>query len=276
LYVLGTVLETRVLFSDDAPTPLGRVRLAGTLAASAGVRSRRLGGHAIVYVVEGGGRYADELGADVAVRAGDLILVAPGVRHSYGPPRGGAWDELYVAFDGPVFDLWRELGVLDPRRPVRRLEPVEHWLGRLRGFAERPQLATAGDREVHVCRFLLLLTAMLAADREPLTWAQRASALLRADPGGAVPLPEVAARLGMGYESFRKRFRRETGTSPAAFRAVSRLEVARDLLTATTMTNREIADSLGFADEYHFSKRYSRWAGIGPAAERRRAGGVGS
>ena len=64
------VFETRILISDDARCRLGRIPLAGTIASSAGVvRPRRYPSYAIVYVVGGGGRYADELGTDRPVQA---------------------------------------------------------------------------------------------------------------------------------------------------------------------------------------------------------------
>jgi AraC-like protein len=43
-----------------------------------------------------------------AVAAGDLIWVYPDLGHEYGPWKGERWDEFFVVFDGPIFDLWLE------------------------------------------------------------------------------------------------------------------------------------------------------------------------
>jgi AraC-like DNA-binding protein/predicted GNAT family N-acyltransferase len=69
----------------------------------------------------------------------------------------------------------------------------------------------------------------------------------------------------MSYESFRKRFQRETGVSPARYRTLRRIEAARELLRySPQLTNRQIAETLGFADEYHFSRRFTQIAGSTP------------
>jgi AraC-like DNA-binding protein len=265
------VLETRVVFSDEASCPLGRVRLAGTLASSAGVKSRRFPSYAMVYLIAGSGRFSDELGADRNVGSGDLMVVFPGVQHSYGPVSGRDWHELYVVFDGPVFELWEECGLLDRRRPVHRLDPVDFWLRELRAFIDRHRPRSARDRQQQVCRFLVLISSMLAGSEQPATWLERAQALLSSDLGARTDLPGVAAELGLGYEAFRKRFRRETGMGPWGYRNIRRMEVAAELLTSTSMSHREIATSLGFNDEFHFSRRFKQWAGTAPRDVRRRA-----
>lgn len=273
LYILaiGSPIETRLFFSDDAACPIGRVRMAGTIAASPGTRDRRFPDYAIVYVVGGAGRFRDELGHDQAITPGDAIVVFPQIAHSYGPEPGGDWSELYVVFDGPVFDLWRERGLLDPARPVHRLEPVDDWLAQLRSFVQHPRPRSPHERESEVCRFLLLLTSMLGRSGRAATWVERSQSLLASGLDEPLALEVVAAEVGMGYETFRKRFRQELGIGPSAYRSARRLEAARALLTSTAMSHREIAASLGFRDEFHFSKRFKQWSGVPPREIRRAA-----
>ena len=106
----------------------------------------------------------------------------------------------------------------------------------------------------------------------------RARSLLDTDLGRPIDLAAVAAEVGLSYENFRKRFQRAMGVSPARYRTVRRIEAARELLRYTPqMTNRQVAASLGFSDEYHFSKRFTQITGMTPRQLRRRtaAGGGG-
>lgn len=272
LYVLGVAvgLDTRIVFTDMEPSALGRIWLAGSYAWTAGVADRRLDSYALVYLTAGTGRFIDELGCDRRVAAGDLLLMFPGLRHSYGPSAGEQWSELFVVFDGPAFDLWRASGLLDPRRPVHRLEPIERWLHELRWFVELPRPLTQRGRELRICRFLHLLTAMLETSEQP-TWLERAQQLLTSHLDEPADLGGVAAELDMSYETFRKRFRRATGASPGGYRSAHRFELAHELLTSTAMSHREIAVRLGFRDEFHFSKRFKRWSGSTPRDVRRAA-----
>ena len=54
------------------------------------------------------------------------------------------------------------------------------------------------------------------------------------------------------------------------YRAGRRIETACDLLQYTTMTGAQIAERLGFSDEYHFSKRFKELRGKSPRQFRRR------
>jgi transcriptional regulator GlxA family with amidase domain len=159
--------------------------------------------------------------------------------------------------------------VLDPARPVHRLEPVDHWRGELESFVALPRPRSRSERELEVCRFLYVLTSMLERSQHEPTWLERAHALLGSNLGEGIDLRAVAEELGMRYETFRKRFARETGTSPARYRSTRRMEVARELLDSTSMSHREIAATLGFGDEFHFSKRFKQWSGVAPMTVRR-------
>lgn len=265
-----SVFENRIIFNDDALCPLGRVRQAGTVLG-VGVKRRRFPSYALVYLLEGSGRFSDELGADRNVDGGDLLVVFPGVQHSYGPISGRDWCEMYIVFDGPVFEFWEECGLLDRRRSVHRLDPVDYWLAQLQAFVDLPRPRSTSDRQLQVCRFMVLLSSILERSGQPATWLERAQALLLRDLGARTDLSAMAAELGLGYEAFRKRFRRETGIAPSQYRTVGRMEVAAELLMFSEMSHREIAASLGFSDEFHFSRRFKQWAGTAPRDYRRRA-----
>jgi len=143
MYGLG-IFETRNAFVDTSPSPLGRVRSAGTNAGSRGVRDRRYHSYALVYVVSGTGRYEDELGTRREIASGDAIVVFPGLSHGYGPRSGETWDEIYVIVDGPAFEQLEQLGVLDRARPVHRLMPVARWRRELDAILQSPRPAGRG------------------------------------------------------------------------------------------------------------------------------------
>jgi len=232
---------------------------------------RRYDAYAVVLVFSGSGRYRDPSGRDRPVEPGDAIVVRPGRPHWYGPT-GASWGELFVVFEGPFFDLLFESGVSGADEPVRRLQPIEAWMGRVEDLlgpapAEDPVGAIADLLE-----FARLLTAMLAGggpdrvvERDPIALARR---LLASDLGAKLDLASVAARCGLGYETFRRRFAREVGVSPGRYRDERRIEAAADLLASTRLPHRVIASTLGFADEYHFSKRFRALTGEPPRAVR--------
>ena len=267
MYVLG-IFETQIAFVDTSPSPLGRVRGAGTNAGSRGVRDRRYHSYALVYVVSGTGRYEDELGVGREISSGDALVVFPGLLHSYGPRSGEPWDEIYVIADGPAFEQLEQLAILDRARPVHRLLPVERWRSELDTVLEFPRPAGPRGRALEVCNFVRLLAEFLIPGEQAPTWLEIGRGMLAADLGLAADLRAVAAASGMSYETFRKRFRAATGLSPQAYRESKRIDAARELLHITSRTNREIASDLGYSDEYHFSKRFKAATGIPPSTYR--------
>lgn len=243
---------------------------------------RILATHAVVYLLAGEGRFEDAHGTRAHVGAGDLLMLFPGIGHSYGPTAGGPWSELYVIFDGPVFDLWQRQGLLDPRRPLRHLEPVDTWsatFGDVLGVGGR---SGPGPGLVDVCRWQSVLAAALTAldgrpvDSPDTRWLARATALLDADVRRQASLPRLAAELGMSYDGFRKRFRRLAGVSPARHRGARAIERACELMAGGRFTDREIAGLLGYCDEFEFSHRFRSLTGSSPRQFRAtlpRAGG---
>jgi len=221
-----------------------------------------------VYVVAGSGRYKDELGTRRDISPGDAIVVFPGLSHSYGPRVNETWDEIYVIADGPAFEQLERLGVLDRTRPVHRLTPIARWRLELDALLATPRSTGRRARALEACNFVRLLADALIPGEQAPEWLERGRALLAADLQQPVDLSAIAAASGMNYEAFRKRFRAVTGSSPRAFRESKRIDAARELLHLTSLTHREIAASLGYSDEYHFSKRFKSATGVPPSTFR--------
>ncbi len=269
-------IEPRIVFRNASSSRLGRITLAGFVSESHGLSTMRtFGQYALVYLIDGGGRYRDAHGFNQVLVPGDLILVFPELPHLYGPEKGQRWAEFYICFDGPVFDLWRKLGLLDAREPIRHLEPVDQWLKRLEAILGAPRRAGFSPPLLEVCRLQQFLAdAMTGAGKgarcqQDNRWAARACALLESELG-EVDLRALARKLGAGYESFRKRFTRLLGQPPARYRMLRLVDRACELMHEGGLNDKEIARSLGFCDEFYFSRRFKQVTGHSPRQFRRR------
>jgi AraC-like DNA-binding protein len=252
---------------------IGAITLAGALADSRGCGSpkmRILGSYALVYLLAGSGRYVDAAGTDRAVSAGDLLVLFPELAHRYGPGQGERWREVYLVFEGPVFDLWRQHGLLVPEQPVRRLEPINYWLPRLAAVVGASPSPEPGAALAEVCRLQTLLAEAIAAVSESSdAWAQQARRLLEADDPAEAAVHVVANRMHLSPDAFRKRFTRALGISPHRYRSARLIERACRLMQAGELTDQQIADRLGFTDPSHFSRRFSQIMGRSPREFRR-------
>jgi AraC-like DNA-binding protein len=269
-------MVTELLYQNPQPHPLGRISMAGTIRHSGGTDPRTmrvLGSYALVYVVAGGGTFIDAAGYHQSIAAGDLMLVFPEIAHHYGPAPGGGWDEIYIVFDGPVFDLWRQAELLDPKTPVWSVPAVEFTLQRLRAVVGPAAGGEPPDPLELVTRLQAFLSELIVQRRQPAeshqTWLRRARALLEPTSAGVGDPAAAAAALGMPYERFRKRFRQLAGAAPKQYADQRVIAKACGLLYRRPMTNRALARACGFCDEFHFARRFRQIMGIWPSEFRR-------
>jgi len=218
------------------------------------------------------------------VPAGSLVLVTPGWPHWYGVTGGGTWDEVYLIFEGPLFDLAAEQGVFAAGVSAPLSQP-QAWGRRLDHFRlRRPPTSAAGrDREaLDVLRTVIEARAASVAQGSAVPgegvgspagpwsgdWFARSQRLLEASLDERVDPADVAAGVGMGYETWRRRFRDRAGVAPAQYRLQHRVDAACTMLTTTALAARDIAAVLGFSDEHHLARHVRRETGLSPRAYR--------
>ncbi|MCW5547414.1 MAG: helix-turn-helix transcriptional regulator [Opitutaceae bacterium] len=271
-----TGLAARVIPTAGTGSTMGGITLAGQLQASAGIghgNMRVLGSYAVVYLLAGGGEFGDASGLRREVRAGDLLLLFPEVPHFYGPRPGGRWDEIYFVFHGPVFDQWRQAGLLSPREPVWHAEPVAAWHRRLAAVCAGRGGGTA-ESLLELARLQAVLAELWQMQRpagvpaagEP-DWLPEVCRELEA-PGGGPDWAALAARAGLSYERFRKKFAALKGVPPARYRQQRLMDRACVLLAEDGRPLKDIAAELGLCDEFHFSKLFKQRTGLAPSAYR--------
>jgi AraC-like DNA-binding protein len=270
-------MKTQIIFRNASSSQLGRVTLAGFICNGRGVPPfRKFGQYALVYLLDGKGRYQDTNGLSQSLVPGDLVLVFPNLPHAYGPGPGEHWTEFYLCFDGPVFELWQTRGLLDPRHPVYHLEPIHKWLQRLESILGAPRQPGFAPPLLEVCSLQQLLAeVLLGGSRSPAyqrdaQWVSRACALLESDLESVLDPAALARQFGLSYESFRKRFTRMVGQSPSRYRTGRLIGRACELMQKGKLSDKEIARALRFCDEFYFSRRFKQVMGQSPRQFRQR------
>lgn len=238
---------------------------------------RRLGHFALVYLFEGHGRYEDQRGVKRDLSGGDCFLVFPDIPHHYGPVDDGRdWNEFYVVFEGPVFDLWRREGLLLEEDAFFRLEPNYLWLKRFREVVDQKAIPSPQSSLSDISRLQVLLADILGCQASALigndesAWLQQAYALIE-DAGASRPdYHAIARKLGVSYDVFRRRFARLSGHSPGRYHQVRVVDRACSLLCKTRLTHEEIAEQLGFCDAFYFARAFKQVTSTSPKQFRAR------
>ena len=91
---------------------------------------------------------------------------------------------------------------------------------------------------------------------------------IRSNPGETYTLEGMATEFYMSPRSFRDYFEKYVGLGPKRFLIKIRMEYARELLTYTTLTVAEVAQSCGYEDRFYFSRAFSEYWGMPPSTLR--------
>ena len=94
-------------------------------------------------------------------------------------------------------------------------------------------------------------------------------AVIRQDPRRTLSVGEMASIMKMGKESFVKRFRAELGSPPKLFFNRIRAAAAAESLGDPGTTVQELAFQYGFANEFYFSRIFSKHRHLPPSEFRK-------
>ena len=237
--------------------------------------------HVVLYV---GGRGAVSCAGRLhAVEKGSLVLVSPGMPHSFTPPGG---EVCYHALTFALASGSRRLAIgFDELlgavlgRPTRLsavcMPDAQTWSALKREMEAnvRRLLGRSADWLAHEKSMIRIFERLAALGEGPSNrserLAERAKRVLEARFGErGFSLTALAEELHTAPEHLCRVFRREQGMTPVRYRNELRIRAARELLRNTYLPCKAIAERLGYSDVYAFSKAYRREAGCSPSSER--------
>jgi AraC-like DNA-binding protein len=194
----------------------------------------------------------------------------PGPRIALRPAADpGWWTHRHVAVAGAQVEAWRADG-LWPGAP--QAAPPD-W-DAVAAFDELLALLPAEGplrhrRAINRLEGILLVLAEARRAEDRPDWLVAAQAALAAPSGFHADVAAAARAAGMPPSTFRRRFAAALGCSPQAYALAARIGRARQLLAEGDAAIAAIAESLGYADVFFFTRQFRRVVGLPPAAYRR-------
>lgn len=176
----------------------------------------------------------------------------PGELHAVDPVYGEALLRQVVAHLDPVAPQGAE------RRGLE-LEIAERLFGGLLRQLDLPRPDVAGR----------------AAAARRRAAALKAAALIRDEPGRSWHVAELARDAGYSADHFSRAFKEALGRTPQEFVVHARVERARQLLAESSLPVGRVAELLGYASPYFFSRQFRQLTGRTPRQHRQGAGSGG-
>ena len=224
-------------------------------------RGRVLEECVLLHIKEGGGTFSSNETGELPVRAGDVLLIAPGQWHRYRPTFETGWEECWITFDGLLARTWIAEGFFRKNLPVIAKE-LQFDLSET-----FQQMINVAQRELYAPQLLaglchsILGAALSSSSRGAMLESKRqllaAAEYLRNHPT-AIDLEWLARQYGMSSSAFRRRFHEQFDCSPNAYLAAQRIARAKRYLTETDLPLKKIADELGYSTEFYFMRVFKQ------------------
>lgn len=239
-------------------------------------KGRVLTDYSFVYLTQGQGLFQLRGTRPLPVRAGDVLLIRPGVWHNYAPEEHTGWKEYWVMFNG------REAGKLVSQVSLPRRAPLIRYgedkalhhlfIQILETAAESPPCSDMIEAGL-ILQMGALIQSRLQLQREQgdreESFVRQAKLRLAAAGAAPVDMAALAREVGVSYPHFRRVFKQSTGVPPHQYWLNLRINAAKQLMEETEMKLSDVARSVGFEDPYYFSRLFKQRAGVSPSQWRR-------
>jgi AraC-like DNA-binding protein len=228
-------------------------------------RGRVLQEFQLVYITRGSGLFASKQIQQCDIHEGTVIVLKPGEWHTYRPDEATGWDSYWVGFSGLVTE---NLGSVNPLIKVGYDEEMVGLYRKILDVSndERPgyQQLLSGIL-IHLVAYLLFREKDKNwRDKEVLDKIDKARLIIREKINTPLSPEEIAASLNMSYTWFRRMFRQYTGLAPAQYIVRLKIQKAKEMLSVSNKTIKEIAIELGFESIDYFSTQFRKQTGQTP------------
>ena len=236
-------------------------------------KGRVLNEYQLLYNPEGEGVFESAHCPQTKIKAGDMFLLFPGEWHTYHPnPRVG-WKSHWIGFKGRNMDDRVKAGFLTPEKPIYHVgySAIIEGLYR-RAFAAAREEAAYSQQEMaglvnHLIgkMYSLERNIELSRNQQQVDMIDKARWRIRESLESEITIQGIAEELGVSYSNFRKLFKEYTGLSPATYQQELRLLRAKELLSTTDLSIKEIAYRLNFESPDYFSAKFKAKMGVKPS-----------
>jgi AraC family transcriptional regulator, arabinose operon regulatory protein len=232
---------------------------------------------AFVYLLDGTGTYSDYLGHHYQLKAGSLFFRFPEKPYAVQMDDKNSWLEFAVAIPDSFHSSLISAKIIDEKVTFLQTKLSKDILKKAIEFVNSLEVTGSPQNTAYSYATILdILSALLCTSSQRFksntklkNLLEQVKLLLGNNLNKKMCVPKEVAKLGMGYEAFRKHFAAEYGISPKAYRISRRLDKADVLLLHTDTPIKQIADSLGYPTDSDFIRQYKKHRSYSPGMFRK-------
>ncbi|MAX25386.1 MAG: hypothetical protein CMJ19_12875 [Phycisphaeraceae bacterium] len=228
----------------------------------------------VVYLIRGKAIVNDMQRPTFEFTEGDLFFRPPLIPHYVTRPQPQSWLSFALALSPDLYEALKPMQILPDTLKTVHVGKGESFVNHCHTLSDHVRQGQQLSSQTLLYHIMQWLNAMHRPDvmtdgasAIPAKLRQ-AAGMLTASFEKSVDLQAIASEIGMGYEHFRKAFTHHMGKSPMAYRITHRIGLAQSRLLETDISIGELAQQLGYADVYTFSRQFKQINGLSPTAYR--------
>ena len=235
-------------------------------------KGRILNEYQLLYITEGKGVFAfGSYEKSCIITEGKMILLMPGIWHTYKPNPDTGWNEYWIGFKGEIIERIVKEGFFINRTSVFNVGINERIIELFYKGIEISHKERAGFQQELSGILMHILGLMYSRDKisdfeegDLFIKINKAKVVMQENVYNKITAKDVAKNVGISYSGFRSAFKKFTGTSPSKYMCDLRLKEAKLLLSNKSMSIKEISWSLNFYNPNYFYIFFKKRTGQSP------------
>ena len=238
-------------------------------------KGRILNEYQLLYITKGKGVFSSGPSGHCQIKEGCMFLLFPGERHTYRPDQATGWNEYWIGFNGVIMDEWVRNGFFSKENPVFNIGVNEEIISL---YKKAIMIADAQEANYQqalagiVCNLVSMAIYMsrnMDFNRSDISVRINTVKAAVYENISTITPERLAEIICMSYSKFRKIFKEYTGFAPSQYIQEVRVNMAKELLTNTSKSIKEIAYELGYENKDYFFTSFRKVSGMTPAGYRR-------